>query len=250
MSTVPLREEVPIESTWNHESVFADFDAWRAAYQAAMARLPEIESYQGTLSQGPARLAEWFAFHQALARRVWTLFMYPVMWQACDGDNEAIKGMVGQAQGLAGQFMAGVAFAEPELLAMDEDVLQRWLKADGLRQYQQHIDDLLRKKRHVLSAEVESALGLLSDPLGRIESIRGALNDMDLKFEPARDSAGAPQPLVQSTVNKLLASGDREARRKRLAELRRQLLEVSKYLQRDLSGVGQAQRGAGAAARL
>ena len=213
MTTVPTREQVPIEATWNHESVFPSFDAWRDEYQAAMSDLPGIERFQGTLAQSPERLAEWFDFHQALARRVWTLYMYPVMWQACDGNNEEIKGMVGQAQGLAGQFMAGAAFAEPELLALDEDLLQSWLQGDELKLYQQHIDDLLRKKKHVLSGEVEAVLGLLSDPLGRIESIRSALNDMDLDFEPADDSAGAPQPLVQSTVNKLLASGDREMRK-------------------------------------
>ena len=213
MTTVPARSDVPTESTWNHESVFPSFAAWREEYQAAMANLPEIDNFRGTLSQGSDRLAEWFDFYQALARRVWTLYMYPVMWQACDGANEAIKGMVGQAQGLAGQFMAAAAFAEPELLALDEEVLLSWLGEDSLKIYQQHIDDLLRKKKHVLSGEVESVLGLLSDPLGRIESIRSALNDMDLKFEPADDSDGAPQPLVQSTVNKLLASSDRETRK-------------------------------------
>jgi oligoendopeptidase F len=213
MPAVPARSDVPIESTWNHESVFPSFDAWRDEYQDAGAALGEIAPFQGTLAQSPARLAEWFDVQSALARRVWTLYMYPVMWQACDGANEAIKGMVGQAQGLAGQFMAAVAFAEPELLAMDEETLLGWLQRDELRLYQQHIDDLLRKKKHVLSAEVEAALGLLSDPLGRIESIRSALNDMDLTFEAAVDSVGAPQPLVQSTINNLLADSDREARK-------------------------------------
>jgi len=213
MTAVPAREEVPIESTWNHESVFPSFDDWREEYQTTLAQMPEIDSFKGTLAQSPERLAEWFDFHQSLARRVWTLYMYPVMWQACDGNNEEIKGMVGQAQGLVGEFIAGAAFAEPELLALDEDLLQTWLQRDELKLYQQHIDDLLRQKKHVLSAEVEAVLGLLSDPLGRIESIRSALNDMDLDFEPADDSAGAPQPLVQSTVNKLLASGDREVRK-------------------------------------
>ena len=213
MPTVPARADVPIESTWNHESVFPSFDAWREEYQAAVAAMSEIEPYQGTLAQSPQRLAEWFDLHATIARRVWTLFMYPVMWQACDGNNEAIKGMVGQAQGLAGQFSAAVAFAEPELLAMDEKTLLGWLQLDQLSLYQQHIDDLLRKKKHVLSGEVEAVLGLLSDPLGRIESIRSALNDMDLTFEAAVDSAGARQPLVQSTINNLLADTDREVRK-------------------------------------
>ena len=55
-------------------------------------------------------------------------------------------------------------------------------------------------------------LGLLSDPLGRVESIRGALTDMDLTFAPAVDSVGEEQPLVQSTRDKLLSGGDRDAR--------------------------------------
>ena len=212
MPAVPAREEVPIESTWNHESVFPSFDAWRNEYQAAAAALDEINPFKGALSQSPERLAAWFDLHATLSRRIYTLFMYPVMWQACDGNNEAIKGMVGQAQGLVGQFMSSASFAEPEILAMPEETLQIWLASDELKLYRHYIDDLLRKKKHVLSAEVESVLGLLSDPLSRIESIRSALNDMDLTFSPAADSNGAPQPLVQSTRDKLLADSDRQIR--------------------------------------
>ena len=111
--------------------------------------------------------------------------MYPVMWQACDGNNEAIKGMVGQAQGLAGQFMSSIAFAQPELLQLEQARLREWLQEEALQLYQHHIDDLLRTKQHVLSAEVETVLGLLADPLNRIESIRSALNDMDFELQPS-----------------------------------------------------------------
>ena len=212
MSTVPARADIPAQATWNHQSVFASFDAWRDEYSAVSKRLPSLSEFQGALAESPQRLAAFFDAHQAVARRVWTLYMYTVMWQACDGENEAIKGMVGQAQGLAGQFMSAVAFAEPELLDMDAATLQAWLQGEPLALYQHHIDDLLRKKAHVLSAEVEGALGLLRDPLGRIESIRSALNDMDLRFDDAQNSQGAPQPLVQSTRDQLLGDSDRQTR--------------------------------------
>ena len=212
MTTVPTRDQVPVEATWNHESVFPSFAAWRDEYQATAAALSEIAPFQGTLSQSPERLAAWLETHATVFRRVYTLYMYPVMWQACDGNNEDIKGMVGQAQGLYGQFMSAASFAEPELLAMPEETLQTWLESDALKLYRHYIDDLLRKKKHVLSAEVESVLGLLSDPLSRIESIRSALNDMDMRFKPAENRNGAPQPLVQSTRDKLLADADRQIR--------------------------------------
>ena len=214
MTTVPARSDVPVEATWNHESVFPSFDAWREEYQAVSAALGDIDAYKGTLSDNPTRLAEWFELRSAIGRRVWTLYFYPAMWQACDGKHEEIKGMLGQAQGLAGQFMAAVSFDDPELLAMDEDTLLAWVSDDDdLKQYQHAIDNLLRTKRHVLSAEVEAVLGLLSDPLSRVESIRGALTDMDMTFAPAVNSAREELPLIQSTRDKLLSSPDREARK-------------------------------------
>ncbi len=214
MTTVPARSEVPIEATWNHESVFPSFAAWRAEYQAVVTLIGDIEPFKGSLSESPARLAQWLDFNAALARRVWTLYMYPVMWQACDGKREEIKGMVGQAQGLAGQYISAAAFESPELLAMDEATLLSWIEEqEQLNTYRHSIDDLLRTKRHVLSADVEAVLGLLSDPLGRIDAIRGALTDMDMTFAAAVDSAGAEWPLVQSTRDKLLSDSDREARK-------------------------------------
>ncbi|MCY4071483.1 MAG: oligoendopeptidase F [Chloroflexi bacterium] len=214
MTTVPARSDIPIESTWNHESVFPSFDAWREEYQAVVSLIGEIDAFKGGLSDSPARLAEWFDFKASMARRVWTLYMYPVMWQACDGNHEEIKGMVGQAQGLAGQYISAASFENPELLAMDEATLTSWIQEQAdLNVYRQSIDDLLRTKKHVLSTEVEAVLGLLSDPLGRIEGIRGALTDMDMTFSAAVDSAGAELPLVQSTRDKLLSSSDREARK-------------------------------------
>ena len=214
MTTVPTRSDVPVESTWNHESVFPSFTAWREEYQAASDALGEIAEFKGTLAQSPERLAEWFDLHATLARRVWKLYMYPVMWQACDGENEEIKGMVGQVQGLAGTFISSASFAEPELLEMDPGELLQWTQSEPVAQlYEHYVDNLMRTKQHILSGELEAALGLLSDPLGRIESIRSALNDMDLTFEAATDSAGAGQPLVQSTRDKLLADSDREARK-------------------------------------
>ena len=214
MTQVPSRDQVPIESTWNHESVFPSFDAWRDEYQAASDAIAEIASFKGTLDQSPQRLAQWFGLQQSLARRVWKLYMYPVMWQACDGHNEEIKGMVGQAQSLAGAFISSASFAEPELLEMDPGDLLQWSQSEpDVQLYEHYVDNLLRAKEHILSAEVEAALGLLSDPLGRIESIRSALNDMDLTFAPATDQSGSAQPLVQSTRDKLLADSDREIRR-------------------------------------
>lgn len=231
MSTVPTRQDVPIESTWDHESVFPSFEAWREEYQATAAALNGIEAYKGTLSDNAARLAEWFEFSSGLARRVWKVYMYPALWQECDGHHEAIKGMVGQAQGLVGQYMAAAAFADPELLAMNRDTLLTWTsEADALKLYQHYISNLLRTQKHVLSGEVEAVLGMLSEPLNRIESIRSALTNRDMNFAPARSSDGETRPLVQSSRDKLLSDSDRQIRKTAWENYADRFLEMNNTL--------------------
>lgn len=231
MSTVPARQDVPIESTWDHESVFPSFDAWREEYQATAAALKDIESYKGTLSDSAVRLVEWFEFSSGLARRVWKVYMYPVLWQECDGQHEAIKGMVGQAQGLVGQYMAATAFADPELLAMNRDTLSTWTREeDALKLYQHYISDLLRTQKHVLSGEVEAVLGMLSEPLNRIAGIRSALTNRDMNFAPARSSDGETRPLVQSSRDKLLSDSDRQIRKTTWENYADRFLEMNNTL--------------------
>jgi len=213
MSRVPTRQDIPVEQTWDDKSVFESFDAWQAEYQAVSDQLDEIDAYKGTLSQSPQRLKEWLETYSTIARRAWKIYMYPSLWIECDNTNEKIKGMAGQARGLMGQLFAKVSFTNPELLAMDGHTLNKWLQEDELKLYQKLIDDILRLKDHVLSAEVEQVLGMLSDPLSRVESIRGALVNMDMKFEPAVSSTGETYELVQSTSNQLLSNPDREVRK-------------------------------------
>jgi len=214
MSSVPARQDVPVEETWDHESVFDSFDAWREEYNAVSEKLPEIDAFKGTLADSPDRLLEWFEFYATIMRRAFTVYMYPSLWIECDGNNKTIMGMAGQAQGLVGQVRARASFSDPELLAIDADTLQSWMDDnDDLKLYQKYIDDLQREQKHVLSAEVEEVIGMLSDPLGRIANVRNALTNMDMTFEPAIGKDGTEYELVQSTRDQLLANPDREVRK-------------------------------------
>ena len=39
-----------LDSTWDHESVFASFDAWREEYQAAVSLIGDIDAFKGSLA--------------------------------------------------------------------------------------------------------------------------------------------------------------------------------------------------------
>lgn len=212
-TSVPERRDIPKEQTWNSESVFETFDAWRTEYQAVLAELPKIEPYNGEISKSPEKLAEWMTFSSQLAQRVNKLYFYPNMWLSCDSDNEEVKGLSGQAMSLAGQFAAKSAFFRPELLAMDSEVLLDWVtETESLQIYKQYFDDLLRQKAHVRSTEVEEIMGMVSEPFGGNGQTRQILTNTDLQFGDANDKTGDAVPVTQSNMDALKGSTDRTVR--------------------------------------
>ena len=63
MSTtkVPLRSEIPVEYTWDLESIYPSPAEWEATMAEVKARLPHVRAYAGRLREGPGMVAAWIA---------------------------------------------------------------------------------------------------------------------------------------------------------------------------------------------
>ncbi len=46
---VPSRQDVPIEQTWDLESIFPTDEAWERAFRDTNARLAEMDAFRGRL---------------------------------------------------------------------------------------------------------------------------------------------------------------------------------------------------------
>ena len=211
---VPARSEALNEATWNAEAVFETREAWRVELIDVGEAMKEIESFPGTISSDTARLTEWFDIYQRLARRVETLLFYAAMATAVDSNDSDAIAMEGQARSFVADFEARTAFANPELLGMDEDELRSWIDStESLKRYRHHIDDVLRQKPHYRSGEVEEVLGLISDPFATVERTFELLSSNDMRIEPAVGSDGSRFDVTQSNIESIKSHADREVRR-------------------------------------
>jgi oligoendopeptidase F len=214
VATVPARSEVAAEHTWNAPSVYESPEAWKTALEAAQASLPSLQHYAGQLGDSPALLAEAIEAIETLQRRVYKLYFYAAMTQACDTNDQAANAMVGQAGALYGQSLGATAFLEPELLAIGKDTLSQWLKQEPkLAVYEHYLDNLFRRQQHVRSAEVEELLGMLADPFGTVDNTAEMLTNADIQFRTAISSSSEPVEVTQGTITALYVSPDRETRR-------------------------------------
>src|SRR5690349_11316840 len=50
----PKRSDVPVQYTWDLESIYPNDDLWEADLQAVKQQLPQLAAYHGTLDQSAA----------------------------------------------------------------------------------------------------------------------------------------------------------------------------------------------------
>ncbi|MEL7672748.1 MAG: oligoendopeptidase F [Chloroflexota bacterium] len=213
--SLPPRNAIAPEHTWNSPSVFPSPDAWAAELEAVAAALPGFQTrFKGYLADGPALLADFFDTYSDLLGRAGKILVYAGMESAVDTSNQDAAAMDSRASALFSQVLAAGAFANPEILSIGQATLAGWMDREPhLRVCRQYFDDLFRRQAHVRSAEVEEILGMLADPFGAVGSTAMLLANADLQFEPATGSDGTTAPVAQSTIAELMIEPDRELRR-------------------------------------
>jgi oligoendopeptidase F len=212
--TLPRREDVPLEYTWDLESMYPSPEAWEEAFNNLERALPQLASLQGRLGESPASLKAYFELFEWLGPEMYKLYNYAGRRFDVDTTNQANAARVSRAQGLAARFMAAIAFAEPELLALTPETINQFMAEEpALKRYRHYFDNLMRLKPHVRSAEVEAVMAQASDALSTPANIYTVLANADLKFGDARTSKNRRVQVAQGNIDELLSSPDRTLRK-------------------------------------
>jgi len=212
--TVPARNEIPREHTWDVESIFPNDEAWSAEFDALIKEAPTILRFRGHLADGAATLADFFATSEALAMRAGKVMLYASMKHSVDTADPVATALEDRTRGLMARLGAALAFAEPEMIAIGFDTLRAWMRAEPrLAIYAHYFARLEQRAAHVRSAEVEELLSQASDAFRTASATHGTLTDADLRCAPARSSSGETFEVTQGTINALRTHPDREVRR-------------------------------------
>jgi len=163
MSKRLTRSEVPVELTWKVEDIFPTPEAWEAELKAAAESVSSVTKYKGRLAEGPKVLLECLEAQEALQVRMSRVISYASLNQSVDATNPVYQAQMGRAAAVAAQLTAAMSFFQPEMLALPDGTLERYLKEEpGLEPFRRLIELLIEQKPHVLSPDTEKALAALS----------------------------------------------------------------------------------------
>ena len=206
------RDQVPAELKWDISPWFPNVAAWETALAAVEGHLAKLSAFRGTLGQGPAQLVAGLDAWLGVMLEVDRLANYAQSDYSVDRTIDAAKGRSDRAQAVATRLAEAASFFEPEILALDPATLKTWLAGQkGLAVYAHYLDDLMRRKAHVLSPQLESQLALTGDLRAGPYSMVNALHQ-DIQFPTVKDEEGKDAPLTMASFPRYRGSKVRAVR--------------------------------------
>ncbi|MCL2600554.1 MAG: oligoendopeptidase F family protein [Treponema sp.] len=165
-----------MEETWDLSSLFPSDNAWEQAlgkYEKMTAKLP---SYKETLARSAESLADWMDFSRDLDMLGQRLFFYAHARHSEDYRCEKTHAMKSKYDTASAKSRTANAWANPEILAIPEADIGRFLEHPRLADYRVYIGRILRLRPHTLNAEEERIAALYEEGASVLPGVVSAFN--------------------------------------------------------------------------
>ncbi|NQX66125.1 oligoendopeptidase F [Paenibacillus alba] len=191
-----LRNEVPVELTWNLDELFASTQEWEAELEAIQDEASLLEPFKGTLQAGASRLADCLEAQEALLARSTRAATYARLRFSEDSSNPQNQANSTRSGDFTSGIGAAISFIRSEILELPEGTIEGYIQEEArLEPFRKSLNDLLETKRHKLSAETEAVLASLGEVLGAPYNIYQRSKLSDLSFDAVQDADGVTHPV-------------------------------------------------------
>ncbi|MDP3613718.1 MAG: M3 family metallopeptidase, partial [Rubrivivax sp.] len=191
MHTRHTRAEVPVETTWNLDDLFASEAAWEVEVQAVDQASQAMATYQGLLGTDAATLLACLNAEESLQARLMRVGSFAHLQIAQDGSNPQHQAAMARVSALHARVDTRTSFVDSEILAFPDQQLETFMAAEpGLDDFKVHLNDLAALRPHRLGADTERVLASLGEVLNAPYMIYNRSKSSDLQFAPFTDQAG------------------------------------------------------------
>ena len=210
---VPARSEVPEKLTWDLERVYQSIEDWKTDQRKLENKLDEFKHAKDQLEMNADKFLEVIEQYLGIMRIYEKLVVFASMKNDQDTTNSQYQELQGMADNLGTQVSEAVAWFQPALVHLDDQVVQDYFHQNSkLEPYRHFITELRSQREHLLSDVQEELLAAAGNIFGAPEKTFEMLSDADLKFPVVEGENGQKVELSEGTYSKLLESADQKVR--------------------------------------
>jgi oligoendopeptidase F len=235
------RAQIPDKYKWKLDPILSGDEAFSAALDQAAEGRKKLAAYRGKLSK-PADLYACLALYFDTRLQTNKLTLYTNLRFDSHQKDAQLQAMNERALKAMNDLMATASFIRQEILGLDDRAVARAYKAEkALEKFKPYIDNLRRRRSHVLAPDGEKVLTLAEDnlwaeidlneiPSDHEKTFGGLLSDIPLP--KINDEQGKEVQLSFASYGKYRGSSDRRVRRDTVESL----FETLKQFQHGLAG--------------
>jgi oligoendopeptidase F len=208
------RSEVPEHYKWRLEDIFPSDQAWEEEFVKVEQLLGRAGEFQGHLGDNAETLVTCFEWMDDIGQSMGEVYTYARMRRDEDNRESRYQALTDRAGALSVRVGSALAFVVPEMLALPEGRLLEFRKANSkMELYDQALDDILRKREHVLSPEEEKLLAEVGELAEAPSTIFGMANNADLKFPSIKDEKDQDVELTKGNFIQFMESSNQRVRK-------------------------------------
>jgi oligoendopeptidase F len=207
------RDDVDARYKWDLTHIYSSDAQWNVEKDKLKKRIPKVSEYKGKLTKSPSALADALELMLDIRKELTKLYSYAGMNSDQDTRVSLYTGMRLELGQISTELSALSSYVEPELLAFDPKSLQDFIKKEPrLKPYEFYLNDLMRKRKHRGSEEVEKVIAQASLMSGTASNIFSIFSNADFPHETVQID-GKPVKLNPANFSIHRASNDRNIRK-------------------------------------
>lgn len=208
------RHEIEERYKWKTEDMYASAQAWEADFQKVKDQIPALEQYKGRLAESADTLLAFLSLRDETAKILSLLFSYSARKKDEDTRISENQSLFNRCLSLMTERQSAIAFMSPEILAMSDETLEKYMQSNpALGLYRHEMDDMTRLRKHYLSAEQERVVAMTGEMASSPQQIFNMIDNADMVYPSVKDEEGNEVQLTKGRYYKFLQSKDRNVRK-------------------------------------
>lgn len=207
------REEIKSEDKWDVKKIYEDDEAWEKEFQLLKEKAVDITKFYGKLSEANM-LYDYLKMEEYLSRIASKLAVYAHLRSDEDATNQFYLSMKNKINTYLAELEAMSSYFIPEILSYPQDTIEKQIEQlPKLAPYRFYLEQILKRKEHILDENSEKLLASVSDCLSASSQVFGLLTNADMTFPTIKNEEGNSVELVESEYLNYITSKNREVRK-------------------------------------
>ena len=207
------RSTIENKFKWTIDEMYPNEESIEKDIQKVKELIEEVKRYKGILADSEENIFKALNISEETSRILQNLYVYTHMKSHEDTRINKNQGNATKTDMLSTELSMATSYMVPEIIAMDNEKLENYLKTEKLSHYKKYVDDILRLKPHTLNEREEELLAAVADLSGVPENVYDMLSFADLQFPEIEDENGEKVRVTHSNFSLFLKSKDARVRK-------------------------------------